>query len=367
MSDNVSRFNGLSHWFKDHKDIFDLAFRLGLVGVVTYFGVKWLAEALDPTQKQKKEAKKQAEDLMRKIGVSPTVKLSEYELSIASQLIVPSSLDVTWDDIGGLTDVCQEIRDTVIYPLKNRELYRNSDLIGPPKGVLLYGPPGCGKTMLAKAIATDAGCRFINLQASGLTDKWYGESQKLASAVFSLAKKLHPTIIFIDEIDSFLRSRGSSDHEATAMMKAQFMTLWDGLISDKDTQIMVMGATNRPQDVDAAILRRMPTTFHIPKPNEAQRNSILCLLMKKEKVAENVNLDAIAKDTKDYSGSDLKELCRNACMVTVKDHIREFPTSSGAAKPLRAVEMKDMQLAVHIMDRMKNILSPLAINSLPLD
>ncbi|PIK54563.1 putative ATPase family AAA domain-containing protein 1 [Apostichopus japonicus] len=352
MSDNVSRFNGLSHWFKDHKDIFDLAFRLGLVGVVTYFGVKWLAEALDPTQKQKKEAKKQSSS-------------SEYELSIASQLIVPSSLDVTWDDIGGLTDVCQEIRDTVIYPLKNRELYRNSDLIGPPKGVLLYGPPGCGKTMLAKAIATDAGCRFINLQASGLTDKWYGESQKLASAVFSLAKKLHPTIIFIDEIDSFLRSRGSSDHEATAMMKAQFMTLWDGLISDKDTQIMVMGATNRPQDVDAAILRRMPTTFHIPKPVSHKNTRSLTTISKL--VAENVNLDAIAKDTKDYSGSDLKELCRNACMVTVKDHIREFPTSSGAAKPLRAVEMKDMQLAVHIMDRMKNILSPLAINSLPLD
>lgn len=362
MSDSIA-----SNWFKAHRDILELAFRLGLVGVVTYYGVRWLVEALDPTQKQKKEAKKQAEDLMKKIGVDPSVKLSEYELSIASQLIVPSSLDVSWEDIGGLTEVCQEIRETVIYPLKNRELYKNSFLIGPPKGVLLHGPPGCGKTMLAKAIAADAGCRFINLQASSLTDKWYGESQKLASAVFSLAKKLHPTIIFIDEIDSFLRSRGTSDHEATAMMKAQFMTLWDGLISDRSTQIIVMGATNRPQDVDAAILRRMPTTFHIPKPNESQRKSILHLLMDREKVDEDVSLEKISKNTKDYSGSDLKELCRNACMMTVKDHIRSHQTTDDAAQSLRPVKMEDMEAAVIVMNRMKNISSAIAINSLPLD
>lgn len=100
MSDSIA-----SNWFKAHRDILELAFRLGLVGVVTYYGVRWLVEALDPTQKQKKEAKKQAEDLMKKIGVDPSVKLSEYELSIASQLIVPSSLDVSWEDIGGLTEV----------------------------------------------------------------------------------------------------------------------------------------------------------------------------------------------------------------------------------------------------------------------
>lgn len=351
-------------WINSHREVLDLAFRLGLVGIITYYGVRWLVEALDPTQKQKKEAKKQAEDLMKKIGVDSSVKLSEYELSIASQLIVPSSLDVSWKDIGGLTDVCQEIRETVIYPLKNRELYKDSLLIGPPKGVLLYGPPGCGKTMLAKAIATDAGCRFINLQASSLTDKWYGESQKLASAVFSLAKKLHPTIIFIDEIDSFLRSRGTSDHEATAMMKAQFMTLWDGLISDKNTQIIVMGATNRPQDVDAAILRRMPTTFHIPMPNEIQRKSILNLLLEREKISEDIKLDEIAKQTNNYSGSDLKELCRNACMNTVKDHIRREDEGASTGE-LRAVTMRDMELGILIMDRMKNIITPLS--SLPLD
>lgn len=114
-------------------------------------------------------------------------------------------------------------------------------------GVLLHGPPGCGKTLIAKATARQAGTYFINLDLSILTDKWYGESQKLAAAVFTLALKLQPCIIFIDEIDSFLRARNSTDHEATAMMKAQFMSLWDGLNTDPNCTVIIMGATNRPQ------------------------------------------------------------------------------------------------------------------------
>lgn len=110
-----------------------------------------------------------------------------------------------------------------------------------PKGVLLHGPPGCGKTLIAKATAKEAGMRFINLDVAVLTDKWYGESQKLASAVFTLASKLQPCIVFIDEIESFLRSRNAQDHEATAMMKTQFMMLWDGLSTKAGSTVIVMG------------------------------------------------------------------------------------------------------------------------------
>ncbi|POI23248.1 hypothetical protein CIB84_013004, partial [Bambusicola thoracicus] len=184
-----------------------------------------------------------AEKLMKQIGVK-NVKLSEYEMSIAAHLVDPLSMHVTWNDIAGLDDVITDLKDTVILPIKKKYLFENSRLLQPPKGVLLYGPPGCGKTLIAKATAKEAGCRFINLQPSTLTDKWYGESQKLAAAVFSLAIKLQPSIIFIDEIGkklcyllySFLRSRSSSDHEATAMMKAQFMSLWDGLDTDYNCQ-----------------------------------------------------------------------------------------------------------------------------------
>ena len=107
------------------------------------------------------------------------------------------------------------------------------------------GPPGCGKTMIAKATAREAGARFINLDVSQITDKWYGESQKLANAIFTLATKLSPCIIFIDEIDSLLRVRDSHDHEATAMVKAQFMQMWDGLETNSSATVMVLGATNR--------------------------------------------------------------------------------------------------------------------------
>lgn len=150
--------------------------------------------------------------------------------------------------------------------------------------------------MLAKALAKESGATFINVAISVLTNKWFGESNKLVAGLFSLARKTQPCIIFIDEIDSFLRERTKGDHEATAMMKAEFMTyaatdicflsrinlypfcrLWDGLLSSKD-RIMVLGATNRPNDIDSAILRRMPKRFAVRLPDASQRKRILALV-----------------------------------------------------------------------------------------
>lgn len=168
----------------------------------------------------------------------------------------------------------------------------------------------------------DSGTRFINLDVSILTDKWYGESQKLAAAVFSLAIKLQPCIIFIDEIDSFLRARNSTDHEATAMMKAQFMSFWDGLITDNACTVIILGATNRPQDLDRAILRRMPAAFRIPLPNTAQRQQIIDLILENEPVSDDVNVQRLAESTEGFSGSDLRELCRNASVYRVRDFMR---------------------------------------------
>lgn len=303
-------------------EIIGLVFRLTLFGAITYFGVKWMVKALDPTRKQKVESKERAERILARIGVK-NVSLTDYELSIAAQLVDPLSINIRWEDIAGLEEIIQEIRETVILPIQKRELFSGSSLIQPPKGVLLHGPPGCGKTMIAKATAREAGARFINLEVSALTDKWYGESQKLAAAVFSLALKIQPCIIFIDEIDSFLRSRDSFDHEATAMMKAQFMSLWDGLITDPNIQVVVMGATNRPQDVDRAILRRMPAMFHIGLPNQRQRAGILKLVLEEEIDSKDIDLEQISKITDGYSGSDLRELCRNAALYRVRDYCKD--------------------------------------------
>ncbi|XP_061673699.1 outer mitochondrial transmembrane helix translocase [Syngnathoides biaculeatus] len=303
-------------------EVVSLLLRLTIFGAATYYSIKWVLEAMDPTAKQKSQAKKRAEQLMKRIGVEG-VKLTEYEMNIASQLVDPNTMKVSWRDIAGLDEIINELQDTVILPFQKRHLLAGSKLFQPPKGVLLFGPPGCGKTMIAKATAKASGCKFINLQASTLTDMWYGESQKLTAAVFSLAVKLQPCIIFIDEIESFLRNRSSLDHEATAMMKAQFMSLWDGLETSSATQVMVMGATNRPQDVDPAILRRMPTTFHVALPDTKQRYAILQLILAEENLSSTINLKDIAEKTEGYSGSDLRELCRDAAMYRVRDYVRK--------------------------------------------
>lgn len=287
-------------------------------------------------------------------------KLTDYELMIAAHLVHPQDISVTWSDIAGLESLIQELRETVILPIQRKELFADSQLTQPPKGVLLHGPPGCGKTLIAKATAKEAGTRFINLDVSILTDKWYGESQKLASAVFTLAVKLQPCIVFIDEIDSLLRARNSSDHEATAMMKAQFMSFWDGLITDPNCTVIIMGATNRPQDLDRAILRRMPATFHVPMPNTAQRKQILQLILDNEPISDDLDVLKVARCTEGFSGSDLRELCRNASVYRVRDYMRNEEKAGASASDgeefhdaLRPITMEDLTVSLNKMKESK--------------
>ncbi|KAF5278197.1 hypothetical protein FQA39_LY18385 [Lamprigera yunnana] len=351
-------------------ELIGLVVRLTLVSAATFFSIKWLINQVDPTNKSKKKAKKRAEEQLRRLAGSGNTpvsidKLSEYELMIAAHLVHPHDITITWEDIAGLQLLIQELRETVILPIQRKELFADSQLTQPPKGVLLHGPPGCGKTLIAKATAKEAGTRFINLDVSILTDKWYGESQKLAAAVFTLAVKLQPCIIFIDEIDSFLRMRNSRDHEATAMMKAQFMSFWDGLSTEANCTVIIMGATNRPQDLDRAILRRMPATFHVPMPDSKQRQQILQLILQNEPVSSDVNLSLISISTDGFSGSDLHELCRNASVYRVRDFMKNAPIPEVASgnhlhdsedeyrDALRPITMDDLNKSLNKMRESK--------------
>ncbi|PSR79566.1 hypothetical protein PHLCEN_2v6977 [Hermanssonia centrifuga] len=260
----------------------------------------WVLDAYTPGG-EKKDVTKSMEAL-KKLG-HKDLKLDEYE------------------NIGGLDPIISSLRESVIYPLQYPHLFTSSSLLGAPKGVLLFGPPGCGKTMLAKALAKESRATFINIAASVLTNKWYGESNKLVAGLFSLARKTQPSIVFIDEIDSFLRERTKGDHEVTGMMKAEFMTLWDGLLSSTD-RILVLGATNRPNDIDSAILRRMPKRFSVGLPDLDQRLKILTLLLKDTKLVSDFPLVALGERSEGYSGSDLKELCRNAAMIPMREVMR---------------------------------------------
>lgn len=317
-------------------DVISMLVRVTIGAAVAFYSMKWLMNQMDPTIQSKKKARTKAETLIKRITETDkslkidTATLTDYELVIASHLVVPEDINVSWADIAGLDAVIQELRENVVLPIRHRNLYSSSQLWNAPSGVLLHGPPGCGKTLIAKATAKEAGMRFINLDIAMLTDKWYGESQKLASAVFSLATKLQPCIIFIDEIDSFLRSRSSHDHEATAMMKTQFMMLWDGLATIPGATIIVMGATNRPKDLDRAILRRMPAQFVIGSPDTEQRKKILQLILELENTADDVDLNRLAKLTVNFSGSDLRELCRNASVYRLREYVRKNDTSTSS-------------------------------------
>jgi ATPase family AAA domain-containing protein 1 len=238
-----------------------------------FFAVRKLLTVMDPNHDKKEKAKLKSQTILNRMGRE--MELGEHEQIIASEIIWPDDLKIGFSDIGGMESMIDELTESVIYPLIYPELFKG--LLGPPKGVLLYGPPGCGKTMLAKALAKESGATFINLHVSTMTDKWFGESQKLVHGLFSLARKLQPTIIFIDEIDSFLRERKSSDHEATSMMKAEFMTLWDGM-NTGESRVVILGATNRPSDIDRAILRRMPKRFQVGLPSSEQREKVLKLV-----------------------------------------------------------------------------------------
>ncbi len=150
------------------------------------------------------------------------IELNEYENRVALEVVAPEDIPVGFDAVGGLEDIIEELKESIIYPLTMPHLYSHGGaLLSAPSGVLLYGPPGCGKTMLAKAVAHESGANFINLHISTLTEKWYGDSNKLVRAVFSLATKLQPAIIFIDEIDAVFGTRRSDEHEASGMVKAE--------------------------------------------------------------------------------------------------------------------------------------------------
>ncbi|KAK9436776.1 ATPase family AAA domain-containing protein 1 [Metarhizium brunneum] len=266
----------------------------------------------------------------RRIQSVEDLVLNEYENLVALEMVAPEDIHVGFDDIGGLDSIIEELKESVIYPLTMPHLYSHAaPLLSAPSGVLLFGPPGCGKTMLAKALAHESGASFINLHISTMTEKWYGDSNKIVRAVFSLARKMQPAIIFIDEIDAVLGTRRSGEHEASGMVKAEFMTLWDGLTSANASgmpaQIVVLGATNRIHDIDEAILRRMPKKFPVPLPGLEQRRKILQLILQDTKTdAEHFDLDYVSKITAGMSGSDIKEACRDAAMAPVREYMRQY-------------------------------------------
>lgn len=308
--------------------------------LVLFVGLK----QLDPNRESSKKALEQKKEIAKRLG-RPLIQTNAYEDIVACDVVNPDHIDVKFDSIGGLDAIKQALYELVILPLRRPELFSHGKLLGPQKGVLLYGPPGTGKTMLAKAIAKESGAVFINVRVANLMSKWFGDAQKLVTAVFTLAYKLQPAIIFIDEVDSFLGQRKSSDHEALNNMKTEFMALWDGFTTDQNARVMVLAATNRPSELDEAILRRLPQAFEIGMPGHKDRVAILKVVLKDERVEDGIDYDRIAELCEGYTGSDLLELCKKAAYFPIRDLLDDEKAGKKSKEP-RPVSQSDLERVI---------------------
>jgi 26S proteasome subunit P45 family len=247
----------------------------------------------------------------------------------ALKLVEPSAMrevlvevpKVKWSDIGGLEEVKQALKEMVEWPLKYPESFERLG-IAPPKGILLYGPPGCGKTLLAKAVANESGANFISVKGPELLSKWFGESEQRIRELFKRAKQVSPSIIFFDEIDALVPRRGKLIHEAAERIVSQLLTEMSGIEEMKG--VVVIAATNRPDLVDPALLRagRIDRFILVPAPDEKARLEILKIHTRNMPLDKDVDLKEIAKRTEGYSGADLEAICREAAMNALREDIK---------------------------------------------
>ena len=336
------------------------ALEMVLLGVFA----QYLLNQLDPRSEGRESAAASESEMARKLrklnrSHINAATLTQHERQIFTDIVEKGEVSMSFDQIGGL----QKQKEQIMNSLTLNQDVRNSlraaygDMSDPPRGILLHGKPGCGKTLLAKAIATECDAVFIALKISHVTDKWHGESQKLTDAVFSLARKLAPAIVFIDEVETFLRDRGmpgaSMESATTGQMKASFLSNWDGLKSNNTTrvyrdpetdeiirkqlpfEVVVIGATNRAGDIDEAFHRRMSLQLQLDLPNLEARTHILDIMFQAMPIRPCCQPADIACSTAHYSGSDLKELCRRAVMEKVNEVMRRRRTGTTLADKLQ--------------------------------
>jgi transitional endoplasmic reticulum ATPase len=246
---------------------------------------------------------------------------------------------VHWDDAGGLDEVKQHLKEAVEWPIKNPEMFTRLG-IRAPKGILMYGPPGCGKTLLARAVATESEANFISIKGPEVFSKWVGESEKAIREVFRKARMAAPAVVFLDEIDSLTpkRGMGMSDSGVSERVISQLLTEMDGITTLQD--IVVIAATNRPDMVDSAVIRpgRFDRLIYVPEPDDKSRVQIFKIYTRNMPMEQDVDVNQLASVTKYYSGADIESLCREAAMHALRRDVNA-----------QKVTMKDFQDAMKEM------------------
>lgn len=277
--------------------------------------------------------------------------IKEMEPSAMREVFVEVP-DIRWDDIGGLSPIKQELQEAVEWPLKYLGVFTYADAT-PPKGILLYGPPGTGKTLMAKAAANESEANFISIKGPELLSKWVGESEKGIREIFRKARQAAPCIIFFDELDAIAPTRGGDhgDSHVTERVISQFLTEMDGL--EILTNVVVIGATNRPDIIDPALLRpgRFDRILYVSPPDRDSRLQIIKIHTKKKPLADDVRIEQLADKTDGYTGADIASLSSAAVMLALREHIAIYPDPKEAE-----IHAKELKISMkHFEDAMRKI------------
>lgn len=231
--------------------------------------------------------------------------------------IIRGNPEVQWESIKGLETAKRLLKEAVVMPIKYPKYF--TGLLSPWKGILLFGPPGTGKTMLAKAVATECNTTFFNISASSIVSKWRGDSEKLVKVLFELARYHAPSTIFLDEIDAIISQRGEarSEHEASRRLKTELLIQMDGLTKTNDL-VFVLAATNLPWELDAAMLRRLEKRILVPLPEAEARQAMFEGLLPSMTSNVEVPYETLVEKTEGYSGSDIRLVCKEAAMQPLR-------------------------------------------------
>lgn len=311
-----------------------------LAQICTEAAMNCVRESMEAVLDMESEAKLDDSELAK-------IFITDAHFAAAIAKVTPSTLretviempTTTWDDIGGLENTKRELVELIQYPILYKDKYQQMG-IEPSRGALLWGPPGTGKSLLAKAIANECNCNYISIKGPELLSKWVGESEQNIRNIFDKARQAAPCVLFFDEIESVTQHRGSSSSgggEVTDRMLNQLLTELDGVGVRKD--VFIIGATNRPDTIDSALMRpgRLDTLIYIPLPDYESRISILKAHLRKSKVNEaEVKLEDIARVTEGYSGADLAEICSRACKYSIRENVQKFTQAMRSFETLRA-------------------------------
>lgn len=262
---------------------------------------------------------------------------------VLNEIVVPVT-NVSWDDISGLEHAKERIKELVVIPLLRPDLFRG--IRTPSKGLLLFGPPGTGKSMIGKCIASQSKATFFSMSSSSLTSKWIGEGEKMVRAMFAVARQKQPSVIFIDEIDSLLCQRSEQDHESSIRLKTEFLMQFEGVGDTETDKLLVVGATNRPDALDEAARRRFSKRLMIGLPDKAARTDMIRKLMKDATCSlSEEEMSEISEMTDGYSGSDMKSLCKEAAMGPIRSAIASGSIEHIECDHLRPVDISDFRSA----------------------